>query len=169
VKKLGYCNTYGIDVNTCDFMPGGLLVDTYELSPLKTGIVFVIDGVTVPSSDWSDYSVAFAFSFTGLNRVQSIEGQAWGPAPVYADTSIAITRISEGRCVFCAHAPNAIGSESGISYGSNFYSDYLFTYQVAGEIVPEPGTLGIAAGAIAMLITSCRKRSLQSWPSAPSR
>lgn len=157
ITQLGYCGY----PSPCAFTPGGDLTATIPVSASVPYNSLVLGGVPVPSSDWSDYSVWFSMDFTGGTPTS---GAPWGPQTLDADLNIAITQLSSGICVFCAHAPFGTGTASGDASFIYSYPDYRFVYHASGEIVPEPGSWQFALMGIAGLLAAgiIRRHSMSS-------
>lgn len=156
---LGHC--VGLGTASCNFTPGGDV--TKSNIPLGDGSnpfsFLVLNGVTVPFSQWSDFVVSFSLHFAGGTAIQAQSGTPWGPQALKADLGISVVQLSTGECVFCANAPNALGSASGINYGGTPYSNFAYNYNAAGTIIPEPGYKQVVLPAIALLLLFHKSRT----------
>lgn len=131
--------------SACVFNTLGDLTATFRIPAY--GNMLVLGGVPVPL-DQNGYSAWFSMNFT----------------PGNADLNIAVTQISTGICVFCAHAPFGTFTVSS-EYNSMYsYPDYRFSYHASGEIVPEPGSWQFALMGIAGLLAAgiIRRHSMSS-------
>lgn len=143
---LGYCSPRATG---CVFTPGGNLTT----NPLVlSSSALVLNGVPVVVTNPADYQVTIGMSFTGGTPISlGASLGPWGPQTLSGDLFISVVETATGICVFCGHAPMAVGTASGYGIGFLGYPDYWFTYVASGENVPEPAGWGVTLAGLIVL------------------